>query len=412
METISLYQREGSSIYGCLLDCTKAFDTVQQSLLFKKLLDHKVPQIFIRLLIQIYVNQTANVRWQNYSSSSFTLKNGVRQGAVLSLILFCFYMNGLFKEMKNSKNGCQVGPYYSGMLGYADDLLLLCPSRGGLQEMLNIAQKYAQAHNVRFSTNPNPKKSKTKGMIFRHKNNKTEVAKLELCNNKLPWVEGAKYLGIRLTDQINGLRENTYIKRARYIERNCEINQEFHYVHPELKCKLNKIYNSSFPGSILWDLTSVAVQSLINTWSISVRHMWNLPRETHRSFIEPLEGVHAKTMLYSRFVKFVQSITKGNKLAPIYLLESIKNNTQTVTGRNIKLILQDLNQRNIEKVKLEDIKSEIRLATMNQNENWKIMTLKELTNVKHKMMYISDDNDEDFFTSKEIEIMINDIATF
>lgn len=112
----------------------------------------------------------------------------------------------------------------------------------------------------------------------------------------------------------------------------------------------------------------MAVQSLINTWSISVKHMWNLPKETHRSFIEPLGRVHAKTMLYSRFVKFVQSITKGNKLEPIYLLESIKNNTQTVTGRNIKLILQDLNQRNIEKVKLEDIKSEIRLATMNQNE--------------------------------------------
>lgn len=162
LETISLYQREGSSIYGCLLDCTKAFDTVQQSLLFKKLLDHKVPQVFIRLLIQIYVNQTANVRWQNYISSSFTLKNGVTQGAVLSPILFCFYMNELFKEMKNSKNGCQVDPYYSGMLGYADDLLLLCPSRGELQEMLNIAQKYAQAHNVGFSTNPNPKKSKTK----------------------------------------------------------------------------------------------------------------------------------------------------------------------------------------------------------------------------------------------------------
>ena len=106
--------------------------------------------------------------------------------------------------------------------------------------------------------------------------------------------------------------------------------------------------------------------------------MWNLPRETHQSFIEPLEGVHAKTMLYSRFVKFVQSITKGNKLAPIYLLESIKNNTQTVTGRNIKLILQDLNQRNIEKVKLEDIKSEIRLATMNQNEKMKNYDFKRI----------------------------------
>lgn len=245
-----------------------------------------MPQVFIRLLIHIYINQSANVRWKNFSSPSFTLRNGVRQGAVLSPVLFCFYMNGLFKEMKNSKNGCHIGPYYSGMLGYADDLLLLCPSRGGLQEMLTIAQNYAQSHNVGFSTNPNPKKSKTKGIIFRYKNDKSETAKLELCGNKLPWVEGAKYLGNRLTDQINGLKEDTYIKRARYIERNCEINQEFHYVHPELKCKLNRIYNSSFPGSNLWDLTSDAAQSIINSWSVSVRHMWDLPRETHRRFID------------------------------------------------------------------------------------------------------------------------------
>ena len=40
------------------------------------------------------------------------------------------------------------------------------------------------------------------------------------------------------------------------------------------------------------------------------------------------------------------------------------------------------------------------------------MSLKELTNVKHKMMYITDDKGEDFFTSKEIDTMINDIATF
>ena len=96
-------------------------------------------------------------------------------------------------------------------------------------------------------------------MIFRHKNDISEVANLELCGNPLPWVEGAKYLGNRLTDKINGLREDTYIKRARYIERNCELNQEFYFVHPELKCKINGIYNSAFPGSILWDLTSDAV---------------------------------------------------------------------------------------------------------------------------------------------------------
>ena len=58
------------------------------------------------------------------------------------------------------------------------------------------------------------------------------------------------------------------------------------------------------------------------------------------------------------------------------------------------------------------MKSEIRLANLQENEQWKIMSLKELTNVKHKMMFISDENGEDFFTSKEIDTMINDLATF
>ena len=128
LETIALYQRGGSSVYGCLMDCTKAFDTIQQSLLFRKLLDAKIPPIFIRLLINIYLKQTADVSWQGKYSEEFRLRNGVKQGAVLSPVLFCFYMNGLFKLMKKSKNGCNVGHFYAGVLGYADDLLLLCPS--------------------------------------------------------------------------------------------------------------------------------------------------------------------------------------------------------------------------------------------------------------------------------------------
>ena len=51
-------------MYGCLLDCTKAFDTVEHSKLFEKLLEAKVPKIIIRVLIFIYRKQTANVRWK------------------------------------------------------------------------------------------------------------------------------------------------------------------------------------------------------------------------------------------------------------------------------------------------------------------------------------------------------------
>ena len=42
--------------------------------------------IFVRLLVFIYMNQVANVRWIGEFSSVLTMVNGVRQGAVLSAI--------------------------------------------------------------------------------------------------------------------------------------------------------------------------------------------------------------------------------------------------------------------------------------------------------------------------------------
>ena len=151
-------------MYGCLLDCSKAFDTIEHYLLFQKLLDTQVP---VRLLMSIYRSQTANVRWKGEFSKEFPVKNGVRQGAVISSILFSFYMDNLFELLKNSGSGCVINNYYAGCFGYADDLFFLCPSRKGLQEMLDIAEKYVHEHSISFSTNPEPSKSKTKGIIFK-----------------------------------------------------------------------------------------------------------------------------------------------------------------------------------------------------------------------------------------------------
>ena len=103
LEIISKYLRNGSNIYCCLADCTKAFDTIKHSKLFKKMIEAGCPLILIRLLIVIYWNQMADVRWENSFSKEFNLKNGVKQGAVLSPLLFCFYMNDLFKVLKKIK---------------------------------------------------------------------------------------------------------------------------------------------------------------------------------------------------------------------------------------------------------------------------------------------------------------------
>ena len=149
-ETIDSYLRHGSTVYGCLLDCTNAFDTIKHSKLFEKLIDARVPPIVNRILICVYRKQTAKVRWNGYYSEEFLIRNEVRQGAVISPLFFNFYMNDLFGLLDRSGSGCTI--HYAGCFAYVDDIILISPSRSGLHDMLNIT-KYIKSHNISFSTN-------------------------------------------------------------------------------------------------------------------------------------------------------------------------------------------------------------------------------------------------------------------
>ena len=409
-ETIDIYIRNGNIVYGALMDCTKAFDTVQHSKLFKKMLDANVPPVVIRLLLNIYTMQSADVRWKGQFSREFKISNGVRQGAVLSPILFCFYMNDLFDLLRRSRSGCQIGDLYAGVFGYADDLLLISPSRSGLQDMLSIAEKYASEHRIGFSTHINPDKSKTKCIVFSNKELKWSPAPVILNGNPLPWVKSGKYLGCKLTNIQDGYSQDAKIKRAQYIEKNCELIQEFGFAHPEVKTKINRIYNTSFPGSILWDLTSRNVRMLENSWSVSVRHMWELPNNSHRYFIEPLGGIHVKNMLYSRYVTFLNSAKKSSKLTVLLLLQKVKNNLLTVTGRNIRHILTDLGKDDIFKVSKSFIKKKLKFSPIHPDDQWKLQFVREITNVKQNVLTI-EENENGHFSNEELGDILDYITT-
>ena len=410
-ETIDYYIRNGSIVYGVLMDCTKAFDTIQHSKLFKKMLDEKVPGVMVRLLIYIYRMQMAEVCWKGDHSKQFSVKNGVRQGAILSPVLFCFYMYDLFKLLRKSKSGCYIGSYFAGAMGYADDLLMICPTRKGLQEMLSIAENYAAEHKISFSTDILPEKSKTKGIVFSKKELSWTPAPLMLCDTPLPWVKNAKYLGNIITGIVDGLSKDIRVKRAMFIERNCEILQEFPHAHPHVKCKINQIYNSSFPGSVLWDLSSVNAQQLVNSWSVATRHMWDLPRESHRYFMEELGGTHAQTMLYSRFVSFIQRIRKHPKFPLQFLLNITKDNVMSVTGKNVRQILAETGENDIFKVKVSDLKKEFKFFSIEDDDKWKVAMIEELVNVEQGSAQLEGEDGENMLTTSEINDIISYVST-
>ena len=393
IETASYFLRNGGNVYSCLMDMTKAFDLVKHSTLFRKFLRAGLSVIFIRLLIFIYTNQFANIRWNDELSSTFSMTNGVRQGAILSGFAYCFYMNNLFTLLRNNKSGCWIRGTFFGIIGYSDDSLLLAPSLDSLQEMLSICENYAEVHNLRFSTDKNPEKCKTKCLAFLLK--KRPLPEMFLCGNPLPWVSSGKHLGITIENKIDGLKADIMIKRAQYIAKNNDILQEFNFSHPRTRIELNSIYNSHLSGSCLWDLFSKEAVMLEKTWNVSMRLMLNLPRETHRCLIEPLsETTHVKTILVKRFLTFLQQIRNSNKSASKFLLESILHDTNSTTGSNLRNILLITDKSDVRDLLPSDA-SQLKYFPMDANENWKLPLIKEMIDTKQQQLEISNFTDDD-----------------
>ena len=59
---------------------------------------------------------------------------GVKQGGVISPLLFSLYIDELYLLLKESGMGCHVGLTYAGAFGYADDIALVAPSLSSLNK--------------------------------------------------------------------------------------------------------------------------------------------------------------------------------------------------------------------------------------------------------------------------------------
>ena len=378
LETVDYFLRHGSEVFMCTMDMTKAFDVTVHSVLFKKMLKAGLSPIFLRLMIFIYTEQFANVRWNGEISSVFTMHNGVRQGAILSALAYCFYCEDLFQVLEKRRSGCWVNGFFLGLLGYSDDNVCLAPSLNALQDMLETCEKYASDHNLKFSTNPIPSKCKTKTLAFLK--NPRPLPNLYLCGHPLPWTTSCKHLGITIGDKIDGCEEDIKNKNAQYIRKNVELNQEFSFTHPMTKLRLNNIYNSHFYGSPLWNLFGPGAKTMESTYNRSVKIMLDLPYSTHRSLIEPLTGeTHVRTLFNNRFLGFMENISASGKKALIMLMETAKKDVRSVTGRNFRNIMLQVGKTSVHEVRKGDTVEYFKLEA---EEIWKVEAIKEIIDTK------------------------------
>ena len=130
---------------------------------------------------------------------------------------------------------------FFGALIFADDIILLSASRSGLQIMVDICQRFVSSLNLKFGTNVDPSKSKTKCMFFSMKNIvMSEVKQIELDGNNLPWVDNLKHLG-HILEKDNSMKLDISKKRGMFIGKTNSLLQEFNNVS---KVVFMKVFNS------------------------------------------------------------------------------------------------------------------------------------------------------------------------
>ena len=156
LQTIDYYNYNTSSVFVLLLVASQVFGMVNYCKLFTDLLKRDVSPLVLRLLLHMYTNQTLCVRWGHALSNLFSVKNGGKQGGVLSPILFAIYTDGLLKLIQETGVGCHMGHHFSGTLAYADDITLLSPSRSGMVILVKECERYAAEYDLIFNSKKGP----------------------------------------------------------------------------------------------------------------------------------------------------------------------------------------------------------------------------------------------------------------
>ncbi len=284
-ETISYYIKHQSSVYCTFLDASKAFDRVHYCKLFRLLVKRGLPACIIRILINMYTDNVARVLWAGQASDYFTVRNGVRQGGVISPILFCIYINDLLTRLSASGVGCYIGMSFVGALAYADDIVLIAPTPNATRKLLAICDDFAAQYDIVFNAD------KSKFLVIVPQKRRFLYAEIRKCgffinDNPIENVNQYSHLGHIINSSFNDdddilHRRNLFVGQANNLL--CFFNKQDILV----KLKLFQSYCSSMYGCELWSLNNGIIADFCTAWRKALRRVLGLPYNSH-SYLLPI----------------------------------------------------------------------------------------------------------------------------
>lgn len=257
-----LFQRcrdVNSDIYACFIDYQKAFDRVQHTKMIQILEGLGLNKKDLRIIVNLYWNQTASVRVNNESTEAVKIMRGVRQGCVLSPVLFNIYSEHIFREALETEHiGVNVNGEILNNLRYADDTVVFANTPEGLQELLDRLVTASEKYGLDVNTD------KTKIMVIKKQQDQVPSS-LYIKGNKVKQVKTYTYLGTVINQQWDHSQEiKCRIEKARKGFNDMSKLFKSHDVGLHTKIRMIRCYVFSvlYYGMEAWTLTEASTRKL------------------------------------------------------------------------------------------------------------------------------------------------------
>ena len=233
-------------------------------------------------MIDWYGKCACQVKWENVFSRLFSIHRGVRQGGILSPILFAVYVDDALEKLIASGLGCRYFGFNIGALMYADDLILMAGSIVNLQKLISLTEDLFNEINLKINI------AKCNTMRVGNRCN-VKCSDVILSANNISWCFEIKYLGI-VFQQANYLKINVHSCKVKFF-------QAFNSIY-------GKIGNGNSFDTIVHLLKSNCLSVLLfNLESVNLTktNLNNLDFPLHRAFIKIFHVKESNSILWCQY---------------------------------------------------------------------------------------------------------------
>ena len=200
--------KKKSDTFVAFIDFSKAYDHINREILWYKLARLGISDQFIEVLKSLCHNVHCTTRINDFATEWFDVSVGLKQGCILSPVLFNAFMEDLVQLIRDEQKGVTCGDLNVPILLYANDIVLLSGCEENLQSMLHILGEWCCKWGLTINSN------KSKVMHFRSQSVDKTGFQFICADETLEIISQYKYLRLILIEHLDYLQMTKCVAKS------------------------------------------------------------------------------------------------------------------------------------------------------------------------------------------------------